>query len=163
MVGGFAYEKDGAEWKLNHPMGKDHIRGAFKAYRRTCFEKMGGLRCSIGWDTIDELLARYHGFDVVTVPTLKVKHLRPTGSAYSQKAKYLQGQAMYKMRYGLGIAFLSMAKVSWRQKKPGYLLDSMIGYVSSYFNGIQRAVSAEEGKFIRSYRWKNIFQKISGK
>ncbi|GGF47967.1 glycosyltransferase family 2 protein [Echinicola rosea] len=163
IVGGFAYEKVGAKWTLNHPMGKDHVRGAFKAYRKDCFDQMNGLRCTIGWDTIDELLARYHGFAVITVPELKVKHLRPTGSAYSKKAKYLQGQAMYKMRYGLGIAFLSMAKVTWKQQKPRYLWDSMIGYIASFFDKTERAVTKEEGKFIRSYRWKNIFQKISGK
>jgi len=163
VVGGFAYELEDGAWKLNHPMGKDHVRGAFKAYSKACFNQMNGLRCSIGWDTIDELLARYHGFEVVTLPALKVKHLRPTGSSYSKKAKYMQGQAMYKMRYGLGIAFLSMAKVSWKQKKPLYLLDSMIGYLSSFLNNTERAVSVEEGKFIRTYRWKNIFQKMSGK
>ncbi|QDH80860.1 glycosyltransferase family 2 protein [Echinicola soli] len=163
IVGGFAYEKEGTEWKLNHPMDKDHVRGAFKAYRKECFDKMNGLRCSIGWDTMDELLARYHGFGIVTVPALKVKHLRPTGSSYSKKAKYMQGQAMYKMRYSIGIAFLSMAKVSWKQQKPRYLWDSMVGYVASFFDKTERAVTKEEGKFIRSYRWKNIFQKISGK
>ncbi|WP_186756887.1 glycosyltransferase family 2 protein [Echinicola salinicaeni] len=163
VVGGFAYEMEVGEWKLNHPMGKDHVRGAFKSYSKALFEQMNGLRCSIGWDTIDELLCRYHGFDVITLPDLKVKHLRPTGSSYSKKAKYMQGQAMYKMRYGLGIAFLSMAKVSIKQKKPLYLLDSMIGYIKAAYGNTVPVVSKEEGKFIRSYRWKNIFQKISGK
>lgn len=163
VVGGFAYEIENGEWQLNHPMGKDHVRGAFKAYSKSLFEKMDGLRCSIGWDTIDELLCRYHGFEVITLPELKVKHLRPTGSSYSKKAKYMQGQAMYKMRYGLGIAFLSMAKVSIKQKKPFYLWDSMIGYINAALDDTIPVVSKEEGKFIRSYRWKNIFQKISGK
>ncbi|WP_215223534.1 glycosyltransferase family 2 protein [Echinicola shivajiensis] len=163
IVGGFAYEMENGKWKLNHPMGKDHVRGAFKAYSKSLFEKMNGLRCSIGWDTIDELLCRYHDFEVITLPELKVRHLRPTGSSYSKKAKYMQGQAMYKMRYGLGIAFLSMAKVSIKQKKPLYLLHSMIGYISANLGNTVPVVSKEEGRFIRSYRWKNIFQKISGK
>ncbi|MDN3667825.1 glycosyltransferase family 2 protein [Echinicola jeungdonensis] len=163
IVGGFAYELENDQWELNHPMGKDHVRGAFKSYSKSCFEKMNGLRCSIGWDTIDELLCRFHGFEVITLPELKVKHLRPTGSSYSKKAKYLQGQAMYKMRYGLGIAFLSMAKVSWKQKKPGYLLDSMLGYLMAWLKNTEKAVNSREGQFIRDYRWKNIFKKISGK
>ncbi|UCS93054.1 glycosyltransferase family 2 protein [Echinicola marina] len=163
IVGGFAYELENGKWQLNHPMGKDHVRGAFKAYSRQLFEQMNGLRCSIGWDTIDELLCRYYGFEVITLPELKVQHLRPTGSSYSKKAKYMQGQAMYKMRYGLGIAFLSMAKVSIKQKKPLYLLHSMIGYIRANLDNTVPVVSKEEGKFIRSYRWKNIFQKISGK
>ncbi len=44
-------------WKLNHPMNKDHVRGAFKSYTKKCFKAIGGLKNSIGWDTVDEFLA----------------------------------------------------------------------------------------------------------
>ncbi|GAB3645857.1 glycosyltransferase family A protein [Echinicola sediminis] len=163
IAGGFAYEEENGEWKLHHTMNKDHVRGAFKSYVKDCFEKMGGLRSTMGWDTVDELLARYHGYKVVTLEQLKVKHLRPTASSYSQRAKYMQGEAMYRMRYDIGIALLTMIKVSWKQGKISYLKDSFIGYLKSHFNGTTRAVTAPEGKFIRQYRWKNIFQKLSGK
>ena len=43
-------------WQLNHPMNKDHVRGAFKAYIKNCFKAIGGLKKAMGWDTIDELL-----------------------------------------------------------------------------------------------------------
>ncbi len=76
-------------------MDKDHVRGAFKAYSKACFKAIGGLKCAMGWDTVDELLAQYHGFKIHTDDTLKVKHLRPTGKAYNKKAKGLQGKAMY--------------------------------------------------------------------
>src|SRR5690606_27380495 len=67
MAGGFAYiEKDG-EWILENLTDKDHIRGAFKAYRRQCFEEIGGLKPAMGWDTVDELLAKLHGWKVVTL------------------------------------------------------------------------------------------------
>ncbi len=54
----------------------------------------------MGWDTIDELLAQFHGFEIFTDDTLHVKHLRPTGNAYDPKARLLQGKAMYTMRKG---------------------------------------------------------------
>ncbi|HCO82978.1 MAG TPA: glycosyl transferase family 2, partial [Arenibacter sp.] len=101
IAGGFAFEQDkNGEWKLNHPMDKDHVRGAFKAYTKRCFKAIGGLRTAMGWDTVDELLAQYNGFNIYTDSNLKVKHLRPLGNAYNKKAKLLQGKAMYTLRYG---------------------------------------------------------------
>ena len=35
IAGGFIYEQNAEkEWKLNHPMNKDHVRGAFKTYSK---------------------------------------------------------------------------------------------------------------------------------
>ncbi|MBT8321277.1 MAG: glycosyltransferase family 2 protein, partial [Eudoraea sp.] len=103
IAGGFAYERDSAgEWKRNHPMNTKHVRGAFKAYTKTCFEAIGGLKAAMGWDTVDELLGQFHGFEIYTDEALKVKHLRPLGAAYNKRAKFMQGEAMYAMRYGLG-------------------------------------------------------------
>ena len=31
----------------------------------------------MGWDTVDELLAKYYGWQILTDKTLKVKHLKP--------------------------------------------------------------------------------------
>ncbi|MGI9552511.1 MAG: glycosyltransferase family 2 protein, partial [Aurantibacter sp.] len=53
IAGGFVYEQDvNGDWKLNHPMGIDHVRGAFKAYSKNCFKAMGGLKNAMGWDTV---------------------------------------------------------------------------------------------------------------
>jgi len=74
MAGGFAYvEKDG-KWVLENLTDKDHIRGAFKAYRKECYLQIGGLKPAMGWDTLDELLAQFFGWKVVTDEMLKVKH-----------------------------------------------------------------------------------------
>src|SRR5690606_5272112 len=65
IAGGFAYEKeDNGEWKLNHPMNKNHVRGAFKAYTKSCFKSINGLKTAMGWDTVDELLAQFNGYDI---------------------------------------------------------------------------------------------------
>jgi glycosyltransferase involved in cell wall biosynthesis len=161
IAGGFAYEKnDNGEWLLNHPMNKDHVRGAFKAYSKHCFKKTGGLKKSIGWDTADELLARYHGFKIFTDATLKIKHLRPTGKSYNKKARYLQGTAMYKMRYGLLLCFLASLKMAVSQRRPHFIWNNMIGFLKSRVSKEPFVVSADEGKFIRSYRIKGILQKL---
>ncbi|THD69891.1 glycosyltransferase family 2 protein [Robertkochia marina] len=157
IVGGFIYEKtEKGAWKLNHPMHKDHVRGAIKSYSRSCFEKIGGLRTAMGWDTVDELLARYHGFDIITLPELKVKHLRPTGKAYNKKARLLQGEAMYLMRYGWLIAAIASAKMAFKQGKIKTFFDNMAGYRNAVTKKIPPMVTPEEGKFIRQYRWKGM-------
>jgi hypothetical protein len=77
MAGGFAYIEKNGEWILENLTDKDHIRGAFKAYRKACFKQMGGLKAAMGWDTVDELLSTFYGWKV-TDDTLIVKHLKPT-------------------------------------------------------------------------------------
>lgn len=160
IVGGFAYEEENGQWKLNHPMNKNHVRGAFKAYTKTCFKAIGGLKSSMGWDTVDELLAQYHGFEIVTLNGLHVKHLRPTGKGYNKKAKLLQGEAMYKMRYGLLLTAIASAKMAWKQKKANTFFDNLNGYFSAKKRKAPFLVNPEEGAFIRTYRFKGMLGKI---
>lgn len=161
IAGGFIFEQDGnGEWCLNHPMDKDHVRGAFKAYSKACFKAIGGLREAMGWDTVDELLARYHGFEVHTDPELKVKHLRPTGNAYNTKAKLLQGKAMHAMRYGFLLTLIATLKMSWKQQKPSPFFYNIKGFLIAKKQGGPYIVSGEEGKFIRKFRWNNIKRKL---
>ncbi|WP_340202169.1 glycosyltransferase family 2 protein [Ascidiimonas sp. W6] len=161
IAGGFAYEcEDDGKWMLNHTMSTDHVRGAFKAYRKECFQKIGGLKASIGWDTVDELLARFYEFEIFTDQKLKVKHLRPTGTSYNKKARYLQGEAMYKMRYGFTICLIASIKMALVQKKFRSLPDNIIGYLKAWISKKPFMVTSEEGKFIRTYRTKGILQKL---
>jgi len=161
IAGGFAYEQDTAgNWKLNHPMNKDHVRGAFKAYSKSCFEAIGGLKSAIGWDTLDELLSQYHGFEIFTDDSLKAKHLRPTGQAYNNKAKLLQGKAMYTMRYGFYITFIASAKMAWKLKNWKAFFDNFEGYYTAKKEKVSFLVTEKEGRFIRKLRWANIKRKL---
>ena len=161
IVGGFAWEEEAdGSWKLNHPMNSDHVRGAFKSYSKACYERIGGLRTAMGWDTVDELLARYHGFEVITLPELQVKHLRPTGKSYNRKAKLLQGEAMYLMRYGWLLAAIASLKMALKQRKPQLFLHNMQGFWAARKKSLPPVVNREEGHFIRSFRWKGIRSKL---
>jgi len=161
IAGGFAYEQNNNDdWELNHPMNLDHVRGAFKAYSKNCFEAIGGLQPAMGWDTVDELLARYNAYEIHTEPKLKVKHLRPTGDSYNQKARLLQGKAMYTMRYGYWITLIASLKMAMKQRKSAAFFDNMEGYLNARRSKVPFIVTAEEGKFIRKFRWKNIRKKL---
>ncbi|MDC6387259.1 glycosyltransferase family 2 protein [Maribacter sp. PR1] len=161
IAGGFAYEQnEKKEWKLNHPMDTNHVRGAFKAYSKKCFNTIGGLKRAMGWDTVDELLAQFHGFEVYTDDTLKVKHLRPTGKGYNAKAKLLQGKAMYSMRYGFWITLVASIKMAYLSKNAKVFIDNLTGYLDAQRKKEKFLVTKKEGKFIRSFRWKKIKSKL---
>ena len=80
MCGGVMYAVGEGGLKLErHPMF--HVRGPIKLYRRSCWEGIGGLIKSPGWDTVDELHANMLGWRTRSFRDLKVIHYRPTGAA----------------------------------------------------------------------------------
>ena len=160
MVGGFCYIEKNQKWELENLTNKDHIRGALKAYRKSCFEQIGGLKKSMGWDTADELIAQYHEWDILTDETLHVKHLKPTGNSYNKTSKYKQGEAFYKLRYGLILTCIASLKLAFLKGKPLYFIDYIVGYFKAFFRKESQLVSKPEGKFIRKLRWKKIKQKV---
>jgi hypothetical protein len=161
MASGFCYINKDSNWVLENLTNKDHNRGALKSYRKDCFDQIGQLKPSMGWDTVDELLAQYYGWEILTVESLHVKHLKPTGQSYNKASKYLQGEAMYKMRYGFWITLISALKLAY--KKASFQL--FRNYISGYFRAKSRKteflVSKKEGEFIRDLRWKGIRNKFN--
>ena len=160
MASGFCYVERNNNWVLENLTNKDHIRGALKAYRKACFNQIGELKPSMGWDTVDELLAKYHGWGILTDETLHVKHLKPTGQSYNKASKYMQGEAMYKMRYGFWITLISAIKLANKKGSFRLFKDYMSGYFRAKSNKIEFLVSKDEGKFIRDLRWKGIKSKF---
>lgn len=159
VAGGLAYIKKDGDWVYEKVSSKEHVRGPFKAYRKACFEEIGGLKPSIGWDTVDVLLARFYNWKVATDKTLHVKHLKPTGITYSQSSKFLQGEALYKMRYGFVLTCLAALKSALNKNSFSYFKNTIKGYLKSKKNKPDFLVTKEQGEFIRNYRWKGIFKK----
>lgn len=160
MAAGFCYIQKNEEWIIEGLTNKDHIRGALKAYRKECFNNIDKLKPSIGWDTVDELLAKFYKWQIKLDDSLKVKHLKPTGSTYNKASKHLQGEAMYKMRYGIILGILTGLKMAWGKKSLSYFFDYAVGYLKALFNKTDYIVTKEQGKFIRNYRWKGIRSKF---
>lgn len=160
MVGGFAYIEKNGEWLLENLTDKDHIRGAFKAYRKECFMQIGKLKPAMGWDTVDELLAKYYGWKVVTIESLQVKHLKPTGASYNKAARYKQGEAFYSLGYGFFITAIASAKLAMRKKKPLLFVDYISGFLKAKFSAKPLLVDDTQAKFIRNYRWQKMKSKL---
>ena len=160
MAGGFAYiEKNGA-FILENLTDKDHIRGAFKAYRKATFKQIGGLKPAMGWDTVDELLCKFYNWKVVTDDSLKVKHLKPTGANYNKTARFKQGEAFYTLGYGFLITSIAAAKLALMKKKPLLFIDYMRGFWKAKMAKKQLLVTQEQAKFIRKYRILKMKEKL---
>ncbi len=160
MCSGLLYIKKDDDWVYEAIADKNHIRGPIKLYHKACFNKIEGLRPGVGWDTVDVLLAKYHGFETNTDASLKVKHLRPTGHGYSSQNHQAKGEALYKMRYGIVLTKIAALKMALQSKSITLYLLVIFGYLKSVIQQHSKFITKEEGIFIRKYRWKGILSKL---
>jgi glycosyltransferase involved in cell wall biosynthesis len=97
--GGTIYTKVGERLQLEKAPSF-HVRGATKIYRRECWEQMGGLCCSLGWDTVDEVKANQLGWRTQSFADLQLVHQRVSGAARGTWANaVLDGEADYIVGY----------------------------------------------------------------
>jgi len=162
IAGGRAFVKKNEDWILENLTDDDHIRGAFKSYRKQCFIEIGKLKSQIGWDTLDEFLARYYGWEIFVDLSLEVKHLKPTGTIYNKSSQQKQGEAFYILGYGFLLTFLASLKLAFKKRKPFLFIDYTIGFFHAMFTKKTRLVTKEQAKFIRKYRWRKIVKKLLG-
>ena len=149
------FDNKNKEWIYEDLSSKNHVRGPIKAYRKKCFTDMQGLRPVLGWDNLDILLAKMHHWEVVTIPNIWVKHLRPTAYKYkSVRAKKL-GQYFYNIGLSLPLAMISSAKASYKNHSVKEFFISMGSFLQQKE---KRKLSHEEIRFIRNLRWKEFFK-----
>ena len=160
IAGGLPFIKSGDKWEFEAIASKDHVRGPLKAYRQACFQDIGGLKASIGWDSVDVLLAQYHGWRVKTDKKLHVKHLKPTGSKYNPDSRYLQGEAFYKLGFSKSLAWIASLKGAINRRNLNFFFDSLKGFNQAKKSGVERLVNEDQAKFVRKLRWRNIRKKL---
>jgi len=157
MVSGLVYIEKNGEWVFENLSSKNHVRGPIKSYRKELFLKMKGLRAVLGWDNIDVMLCKMHGFETVTLQELWVKHLRPTAYKYkSQKAQKL-GEYFYNIGLNFPLAAISSAKSSLKNKSISEFFITMKSFLNQKN---ERILTNEEIAFIRNLRWSEMFKKI---
>lgn len=165
IAGGTIMTEKNGRWIYENFSDRDHVKGAFKAYRKKCFEDIGGLRRSIGWDTADELLARYHGWAIEVDPSLEVRHHRQLGAETgSIRIREQVGYGMYRLRYGFWITLISALKAGYLNRPYGLTgLAVMRGFFKAWRRGDDFMVTEEEGRFIRQFRRRRVRDKLAGK
>src|SRR5205807_7718062 len=99
IVGGTTRLFDGERWVAD-ATSRHNLSGVAKAYRRECFEQIGGLRTSMGWDGIDEYGARARGWQVHVLSELTILHYKARGSAQPwYRARWEEGRGASYMGY----------------------------------------------------------------
>ena len=152
----FDFRDEKKQWVFENISSKNHVRGPIKSYRKECFQEMNGLRPVLGWDNIDVMLAKKHGWEVLTIKDLWVKHLRPTAYKYkTQKAEKL-GEYFYNIGLSLPLALISSGKSSLKNRSIAEFLLTMKSFL---IQKGERNLSKEEIKYIRNLRWSQIFKK----
>ena len=140
---------------------EDHVRGAFKAYRKQCFIDIGGLKQIWSWDGIDESAVRLHGWQLKVLP-LPVLHHRPTSKEYNiLKHSFTSGFHMYKERVDLVSLFvISVLHLYRRPVIIGSFL-YLLGYFISWIGREEKVIDIALGTYIRRDRFKSIRKKLS--
>jgi len=140
---------DGVRRRLGCP--PDHVQGATKFYRRACFEDIAPLPPFLGWDTIDEVRARIHGWTTATfeAPPGDQVHLRRMGTAGGTLAGYRRaGRAAYG--YGSPPLVVALSVIARLRHRP-YGLAAMAflaGWVGAVLTRAPRA-EPEVRDFVR--------------
>jgi len=160
IAGGNLYIEKNGNWIYENISEKTKVRGPIKLYKKDCFNAIGGLKKSIGWDTVDVLLAEFHGWKTSTDTSLHVKHLKATAKVYTNKAKHKQGEAFYRMRYGKSLTRIAALKLAIAKKDILLYTRCMRGYYLAKKKELAFIVTQEEGAFIRNLRWRGIKKKI---
>ena len=101
IAGGMILEQRAGEWQPT-ASAREHVRGALKLYTRDCFADIGGVVERLGWDGIDEVLARMRGYTTRSFDDAEALHYRETGSADGRLRGHVRwGEAHWILNHGL--------------------------------------------------------------
>lgn len=148
MAGGLRRELIRGKWQLERVPTEHHVNGALKCYSRECFEAIGGVQERLAWDTIDETLARMHGFRTRTFEDLVAIHHRPWASADGTlrgRARY--GTAAYIARYPTYWVLLRSLKMAAARPEVISGVAFFYGYAKA---AVRRAPRVEDEEFRRA-------------
>ena len=140
---------------------KGHTRGALKTYRRSCFSDIGGIVEMDGWDGIDNLTARFKGWETRNFPHVLAEHRRPTGSNEVGFSEFINsGKKSYIMCYSWPYLIAKSVDVMFR--RPFFIggLCVFFGFIKSGINGTKRLDDKDLINFIRREQRKKLLQKI---
>jgi biofilm PGA synthesis N-glycosyltransferase PgaC len=157
IAGGVCYIKVYGKLHLEtHP--EFHVRGPTKVYRRECWEQIGGLIRHLGWDTIDEIAARYHGWETKSFKDVKLIHHKITGSTTGGfKWAIKCGKSNYYCGYHpLFVLATGVRRSIFLQPNLFNGIGVMLGFFSCYLKKEERYKELEIIKYLRKEQMKRM-------
>jgi glycosyltransferase involved in cell wall biosynthesis len=100
MAGSVCLEKRDGTW-AEASVPANHVRGAVRAYRWSCFEDVAPIEARLGWDTVDELKAHLAGWRTGTIDGITFRHHRLVGARDGRRWERArrQGHASHYLGY----------------------------------------------------------------
>jgi len=135
-----------------------HARGPSKIYKRECFEQIGGLKSTLGWDTIDELQAQMHGWETRSYKELIIVHHRRMASRGGiSKGNYRVGYTAYKLGYHP--LYMIMRSIYRMIDRP-FIVGGLVlfyGYLKAALKREKYVVDKETVNYLRHRQLKSLF------
>lgn len=148
IASGMCLEKRDGDF-VEEPVAEHHAHGASKVYRRTCFEDIGGLISTLGWDGLDEYTAMFKGWKTRHFREMTFKHFRPTGAEGGVlKGKFRMGYSFWLIGYH---PLYIIARCFRKLFQPPPVIGSIAifwGYIVHAVKGTPHASSPELRKYI---------------
>lgn len=134
-----------------------HVRGATKVYRRACWDQIGGLLKTPGWDTVDELKANMLGWETYTFYDLKLRQHKDTGSADGAWRNWVKnGLANYVSAYHPLFMFVKCVKRAFARP---YLLGAVglaYGFLGGYFRRVPQVKDLAFTRYVRRQQLRKL-------
>jgi poly-beta-1,6-N-acetyl-D-glucosamine synthase len=142
------YEEDGQRrFEVNPAF---HVRGATKVYRRACWDEIGGVLRTAGWDTVDEMKANMLGWTTRTFPDIQLRHYRKTSSGDKRWGGYIKdGLADYVAGYH---PLFMLGKCIKRLASRPYVIGAVAmsyGFIKGYAHRVPRVDDPQLLRYIR--------------
>jgi len=155
LCGGYCAIPVNGEW-VAEANAAHHVRGALKAYRKTCFEAIGGFAETWNWDGIDTMSTLHKGWHIKVIDK-EVKHHRPTSAAYDPvKHAFKSGVEAYRTGNDLGLALI---RAAFKLRSRPFLIcgyQYMKGYLQARLKKEPKVVDKDLQTFIRKFTYKRI-------
>ncbi len=156
ITGGTRYEQINESSPLKElVVPDDYVCGIHKFYRRECFGDIGGLICRAGWDGVDNIKANMHGWKTYQLRSIKVIHLKPTGTSKGEglkRAGLKYGDTSYYMGGYFWHFLLHAAKLMIFNRKPtlGYYM------LKGFFRAMVRGDERESANFRKTLKRRQL-------
>lgn len=163
IAGGAILERRRGEWQATSS-AREHVRGALKLYTRECFAAIGGVGEQLGWDGIDETLARMRGFRTRSFDHAEALHHRDTGSADGRLRGHVRsGQVHWILHYGAVWSVARAAKVARMRPRGLSGLAFVYGYARAAVRGVPRVEVEGYRSFVRAEQRRRMLIGVFGK
>lgn len=134
-----------------------HTHGQFKIYNRQCYEEMGGITESLGWDTADNIQAMSSGWVTCAYPDINyLMHRKVGGKSSLKKGRVNHGIGCYLLGYD---PFYLILKIVHDLFKPPIFWGAYYlvkGYLTAVIQKPKRILSITERKTLRKLLWSSL-------